>query len=180
MSRAINIRVRARFRSPIEHFRILLAGKWQNQKNFKYQCSSQDVPFCWCSFYHVVTVSDQVGAKIDLITFLITTEPSPVKQTLEKVLQSDVSISLACCQVAAQVSVAMIISQCYSKALFLKVCMYSGSGDPYKAKRIDNRLHELGHAGQTNTGASRTGKPDGPSGSSLLIDIRTCSFYLVF
>lgn len=113
----------------------------------------------------MVTVSDQVSAKVDLITFLINTESSPGKQTLEKVLQSDVSISLVCCQVAAQVSIAMIISQCYSRPLFLEVCLHSGFGDPYNAKRIDNRLHELGHAGQTNTGASRTGKPDSQPGS---------------
>lgn len=39
-------------------------------------------------------------------------------------------------------------------SLFLEVCMYSGFWWPthtHKAKRIDNRLHELGHAGQTNT-----------------------------
>lgn len=106
------------------------------------------------------TVSDQVSAEVDLITFLITTEPSPGKPTLEKAPRSDVSISLVCCQVAAQVIVAMIISPRYGSPLFLEVCMYSGFGDPYRAKRIDNRLHELGHAGQTNSGASRTGKPD--------------------
>lgn len=113
----------------------------------------------------MVAVSDQVNAKIDLITFLIIAEPSLGKQTLEKLLQSDVRISLVCCQVATQVSVAMIISQCYCKPLFLEVCMYSGFGDPHKAKRIGNRLHELGHAGQTNTRASRSGKPDGQPGS---------------
>lgn len=124
----------------------------------KSQCSSQDVPFPWLSSHYVVTVSDQVKAKVDLITFLITTEPSPGRQTLEKAPPSDVSISLVCCQVVARVSVAPIISLCCGRPLFLEVCMYSGFGDPYKAKRIDNRLHELGHAGQTNTGASRTGK----------------------
>lgn len=48
--------------------------------------------------HYVVTASDQVSAKVDLITFLITTEPSPGKQNLEKVQMSDVSISLVCCQ----------------------------------------------------------------------------------
>lgn len=113
----------------------------------------------------MVIVSDRVSAKFDLITFLITAEPSRGKQTLEKAQRSDVCISLVCCQVAAQVIVAMIISRCYGGPLFLEVCMYSGFGDPYKAERIDNRLHELGHAGQTNTGASRTGKPDSQPGS---------------
>lgn len=41
--------------------------------------------FPWFSSHYVITVSDQVSAKVDLITFLITTEPSPGKQTLEKV-----------------------------------------------------------------------------------------------
>lgn len=81
----------------------------------------------------MLTVSDQVDSKVDLITFLITTEPSPGKQTLEKLQQSDVSISLVCCEVAAQVSAAVIISRCYSGPLFLEVCMHSGFGDPYKA-----------------------------------------------
>lgn len=48
------------------------------------------------SSHYVVGVSDQVSADVDLITFLITAEPSPGKQALEKVLRSDVSISLGC------------------------------------------------------------------------------------
>lgn len=56
------------------------------------------------------------------------------------------------------------------------VCVYSGFGDPHKAKRIDNRLHELGHAGQTNTGASRSGKPDSQSASWASTGIHACSF----
>lgn len=61
-------------------------------------------------------------------------------------------------------------------ALFSWKCVYSGFGDPYKAKRIDNSLHELGRAGQTNTGASRAGKPDNQPGSRVLINIHTCGF----
>lgn len=121
-----------------------------------------------------------VSAKVDPITFPITTEPSPGKQTLEKVLPRDVSISLVCCQVATQVSVAMIISRCYGSSLFLEVCVYSGFSDPHKAERIDNRLHELGHAGQTNTGASRTGKPDNQPESWVLRDTSAGRFYLGF
>lgn len=63
-----------------------------NQKTPKYQSCSQDVHFPCFSSHYVVSVSDQVSAKVDLITFLITTE----LQSLEKVLQSDVSISLGC------------------------------------------------------------------------------------
>ncbi len=125
----------------------------------------------------MVSVSDWVSAKVDLITFLIITEPSPGAQTLEKVRQGDVCISLVCCQVVAQVIVAVIISRCYGSPLFLEVCMYSGFGDPYKAERIDNRLRELGHAGPTNTGASRTGKPDRQPGSFVLIDIQCLQVY---
>lgn len=85
----------------------------------------------------MLTVSDQVNLCVDLITFLITTESSLGKQTLEKVQEHDVSISLVCYQVVAQVSVATIISRCYSALLFLEVCMYGDFGDPYKAMRID-------------------------------------------
>lgn len=49
--------------------------------------------------------------------------------------------------------------------------MYGGFGDLYKAKRIDNRLHELGHAGQTNTGASCAGKPDSRPEGTVLINL---------
>lgn len=52
--------------------------------------------------------------------------------------------------------------------------MYGGFGDPYKANRTD-KLHKPGHAGQTNTGASRTGKPHSQSGRRVLIDIHACS-----
>lgn len=82
----------------------------QPKKPLNASVAQQDVHFPWFSSHYVVTVSDQVSAKVDLITFLITTEPSPGKQTLEKVLRSDVSISLVCYEVAAPVSVAMIIS----------------------------------------------------------------------
>lgn len=120
------MRVQTRFRFLqwiLNHDRVHLGGKCHNQKAPKCQSSSQDVPFPWFSSHYVFTVSDQVQAKVDLIKFLITTEPSLGKQTLEKVPQSDVSISLVCRQVAAQVSVATIISQCYSRPLFLEVCV---------------------------------------------------------
>lgn len=118
---------------------------------------------------------DQVNAKVDLITFLITTESSLGKQTLEKRQEHDVRISLVCYQVVAQVSVATIISRCYGAAFFLEVCMCDGFGDPYKAMRTD-KSHELGHAGQTNTGASCTGKLHSQSVRlGVLIDIDVCS-----
>lgn len=85
------------------------------------------------SSHYVVAVSDRVAPWVDLITFLITAEPSLGKQTLEKPQQSDVNISLVCCQEAAQVSFAVIISRCYGGPFFLEVCMYSGFSDPYKA-----------------------------------------------
>lgn len=110
----------------------------------KCQCSLQEIPFPWFSCHYVVSVSDQVSAKVDLITFLIAPELSPGTQTLEKAQLSDVSISLVCCRVAAQVRAAVIVSRCYGRPLFLEVCVYSGSGDPYKAERIDNRFARAG------------------------------------
>lgn len=106
----------------------------------------------------MLTVSDQVNAKVDPITSLITVESCLGRQTLEKLQEHYVSISLVCYQVVAQVSVATIISRCNCAPFFLEVCMYCGFSDPYIAMRID-KSHELGHAGQTNTGASCTGKP---------------------
>lgn len=142
---------------------------WMPMLHTGYTLSLVFLPLCgYCEW--------SVNAKVDPITFLITTEPSLGKQTLEKVLAHDVSISLVCCQVATQVSVAMIISRCYGSPLFLEVCMYSGFSDPHKGKRIDNRLHKLGHVGQTNTGASRTGKPDSQPGNWVLIDTNACRF----
>lgn len=53
--------------------------------------------------------------------------------------------------------------------------MYSGFSDPYKARRID-KSHKLGHDGQTNTGASCTGKLHSQSGRlGVLIDVDACS-----
>lgn len=66
----------------------------------------------------MLTVSNQVSTKVDLITFLITSEPSPDTQTLEKAQAGDVSISLVCCGAAARVRAAVIVSRCYGRPLF--------------------------------------------------------------
>lgn len=92
------------------------------QKSPKYHCCSQDVHVpCFPLCYMVGVGDDWVSAEVDLITFLIATELMQGKHSLEKVLPSDVSISHGC-KVAAQVSVAMIISRWLSSPLFLEVC----------------------------------------------------------
>lgn len=100
-----------------------LRGKYYDQKPPKCQCWSQEIPFPWFSSHYVLTVRNQVSAKVDLITFLITSEPSPDTQTLEKAQAGDVSISLVCCGAAAQVRAAVIVSRCYGRPLFLEVCV---------------------------------------------------------
>lgn len=104
------------------------------QKNPLNACISDRMySFPWFSSHYMVAVSDQVDSEVDLITFLISAEPSLGRQTLEKLHQSDVSISHVCCQVAAQVSAAASISPCYGRAVFLEVCVHGGFSDPCQA-----------------------------------------------
>lgn len=100
--------------------------------------------FSWFSSHYMVALSDQVDSEVDLITFLITAEPSLGKQTLEKIHRSDVSMSPVCCQVVARVSVAESISPCCSRAVFLEVCMHAGFSDPCQTESVDNRSLEAG------------------------------------